>query len=118
MSRILLGRLSSVRRPNTIPTFQRRFFSNVEKYDALVLGAYTDAEKIAFSATQDISSATQKVLLEQLAASSFKKAGDVRTLYNIGGVKQVAVVSLGKKKDTDKGEAQQLASARMAVRKK
>ncbi|KAI7859513.1 cytosol aminopeptidase family, catalytic domain-containing protein [Circinella umbellata] len=114
MSRILLGRLSSVRRTSTIPKFQRRLFSNAEKYDALVLGAYTDAEEIAFSATPDISSATQKVLLEQLAASSFKKAGDVRTLYNVGGVKQVAVVSLGKKEDTDKGEAQQLASARMA----
>ncbi|KAI9484898.1 cytosol aminopeptidase family, catalytic domain-containing protein [Zychaea mexicana] len=113
MSRILLGRLSAARRPATIPTFQRRFFHNAEKYDALVIGAYTNAEEISLSATQSISSGTQKVVLEQLAASAFKKQGDVRTLYNVGGVKQVAVVSLGKKGETT-GEAERLESARMA----
>ncbi|KAI8141786.1 cytosol aminopeptidase family, catalytic domain-containing protein [Fennellomyces sp. T-0311] len=111
MSRILLGRLSTVRRPAT--AVQRRFFSNAEKYDALVLGAYTDGDAITLSATQGISSATQNTVLEQLAASSFKKAGDVRTLYNVGGVKQVAVVSLGKKKESST-QAERLESARTA----
>lgn len=75
-----------------------RFFTNAQQYDGLVLGAYTDGKNgVVLPAAKDISAATQSHLIEQLAASNFKKSGDVRLLYNVGGVKQVAVVSLGPK---------------------
>ncbi|SAM08476.1 hypothetical protein [Absidia glauca] len=75
-----------------------RLFTNAQQYDGLVLGAYTDGKNgVVLPAAKDISAATQSHLMEQLAASNFKKSGDVRLLYNVGGVKQVAVVSLGPK---------------------
>ncbi|KAG0166800.1 bleomycin hydrolase [Apophysomyces sp. BC1034] len=99
MSRILFGRVAAASRTVGIKPHvsQIRLFTNSQQYDALVLGAYTDASSpITLSAAQDISAETRHKVLEQLAASNFKKAGDTRLLYNIGGVKQVAVVSLGK----------------------
>ena len=44
--------------------------------------------------------------------SNFKKAGDVRTLYNVGGMKQVAIVSLGEQSVAQKDEQE---AARRAV---
>ena len=115
MTRLLLGRLAArqaVGRRFVTASIPRRLFTNASNYDALVLGSYTDAEQITFSATRDITSNTRQTLVEQLAASGFKKEGDVRVLYNVGGVKQVAVVSLGKQ---GKDEATQLEQARKAV---
>lgn len=116
MTRLLLGRLAARHtvyrlRTSTTP-IPRRLFTNASNYDAIVLGSYTDAEQISFSASRDITSSTRQTLVEQLAASGFKKEGDVRVLYNVGGVKQVAVVSLGKQA---KDEASQLEQARKAV---
>lgn len=116
MTRLLLGRLAARHALGhhhvRITPVPRRLFTNASNYDALVLGSYTDAEQITFSASRDITSSTRQTLVEQLAASGFKKEGDVRVLYNVGGVKQVAVVSLGKQ---GKDEATQLEQARKAV---
>nr|AME15516.1 leucyl aminopeptidase [Actinomucor elegans] len=75
----------------------KRLFTNTQGYDALVLGAYTGTENgsIRLTAQKDISQKTRQLIEDQLQLSNFKKAGDVRTLYNVGGIKQVAVVSLG-----------------------
>jgi hypothetical protein len=54
------------------------------------------------------------LIQSQLALSNFKKAGDIRLFYNVGGVKQVAVVALGDKKKTQKHEEQE--SVRLAVK--
>jgi len=89
----------------------RRFFSNKQGFDSLVLGAYT-SDKPALT-TQQVSSKTRDLLQSQLALSKFKKAGDVRLFYNVGGVKQVAVVSLGDKGSKNPHEEQE--SVRMAV---
>lgn len=83
----------------------KRLFTNVQSYDALVLGAYTETNgAVTLTASQDISNNIRQRITEQLKVSNFKKAGDVRTLYNLGGMKQVAIVSLGEeskvKKDT------------------
>ncbi|KAF1796613.1 cytosol aminopeptidase family, catalytic domain-containing protein [Mucor lusitanicus] len=89
----------------------RRFFSNKQGFDSLVLGAYT-SEKPALT-TQQVSSKTRDLLQSQLALGKFKKAGDVRLFYNVGGVKQVAVVSLGDKCSQSPHEEQE--SVRMAT---
>ncbi|KAI7862489.1 hypothetical protein BDF14DRAFT_1854591 [Spinellus fusiger] len=89
-----------------------RHFTNPQQYDALVLNAYTDSQGITLPATHGISTATRTALLESLSASQFKKKGDVRLLYNVGGVKQVAVVGLGKPK-TDLAQTQE--DVRMAT---
>ncbi|KAI8060706.1 cytosol aminopeptidase family, catalytic domain-containing protein [Gongronella butleri] len=92
MTSILTRRL--VARPSSMGV--RRWFSNAHQYEAVVLGAYTNSDgRVVFPSAADISPQTQSALADQLAASHFKKAGDLRMLYNIGGVKQVAVVSLG-----------------------
>ncbi|KAI7902628.1 cytosol aminopeptidase family, catalytic domain-containing protein [Cokeromyces recurvatus] len=91
----------------------KRFFTNTQGYDALVLGAYTSKDGIArLTATQDISQQTKHLIEDQLKLSNFKKAGDVRTLYNVGGIKQVAVVSVGSQTNTrDEKEAARRATA-------
>ncbi|ORY93196.1 cytosol aminopeptidase family, catalytic domain-domain-containing protein [Syncephalastrum racemosum] len=91
-----------------------RHFSNPQKYDGLVLGAYTDHSKVTLAGTRGVSDATQSSLLQQLEVSNFKKAGDVRVLYNLGGVQQVAVVSLGEQPKSP-SEAVQLEAARRAT---
>ncbi|KAI8638931.1 cytosol aminopeptidase family, catalytic domain-containing protein [Parasitella parasitica] len=82
----------------------KRPFSNAQNYDALVLNAYTNKGKVSLAANKDISQKTKQLIEEQLQVSNFKKAGDVRTLYNVGGVKQVAVVSVGKESAVQKDE--------------
>lgn len=90
----------------------RRLFSNAQRYDALVLGAHTDNGAIRLTASKDISGKTLSAIEEQLHASQFKKADQVRTLYNLGGMKQVAIVSLGEKsKMKDPQEAARRATA-------
>ncbi|KAI8140062.1 cytosol aminopeptidase family, catalytic domain-containing protein [Fennellomyces sp. T-0311] len=91
-----------------------RQFTNHHGYDALVLGAYTN--DVALSNTSDhISHSTRNSIVEQLSVSNFTKAGDVRLLYNVGGMKQVAVVSLGKKSEAKTDQATTLETARRAV---
>ncbi|KAF7721337.1 hypothetical protein EC973_004855 [Apophysomyces ossiformis] len=115
MSRILFGQLTATSR--TVGRRSRfsqiRLFTNTQQYDALVLGAYTDGSApIALSASRDISAETRQKVIDQLAVSNFRKAGDVRLLYNVGGIKQVAVVSLGKQAAIGtKGEAEAARSA-------
>lgn len=90
----------------------KRLFTNIQSYDALVLNAYTNEGKVSLAANKDISQKTKNIIEEQLKVSNFKKAGDVRTLYNIGGMKQVAIVSLGKQSAVQKDEQE---AARRAV---
>lgn len=90
----------------------RRLFSNAQRYDALVLGAHTENGNITLTASKDISAKTLSAIEEQLRASQFKKVDQVRTLYNLGGMKQVAIVSLGEKsKVKDTQEAARRATA-------
>lgn len=85
-----------------------RFFSNKQGFDSLVLGAYS--EPSCQLTTQHISNTTKKLLEDQLKSSNFKKANDTRIFYNVGGVNQVAIVSLGKKRQNEQD------SVRMAVK--
>ncbi|KAI9485018.1 cytosol aminopeptidase family, catalytic domain-containing protein [Zychaea mexicana] len=90
-----------------------RHFTNQQNYDAIVLGAYTD--ELALANTSDhISQSTRNSILEQLSASNFSKADDLRMLYNVGGISQVAVVSLGDKK-SNQNQAAVLETARRAA---
>jgi aminopeptidase len=96
-----------------------RLFTNKQGYDSIVLNAFTDAGSLTLPESAYISQATRTSILEQLKLSNFKKAGDVRVLYNIGGVKQVAVVNLGDRKSLTQGdnlEGKRLDAARTAVR--
>jgi aminopeptidase len=98
---------------------QVRLFNNKQGYDSLVLNAFTDTGSLALPESAYISQATRTSILEQLKLSNFKKAGDVRVLYNVGGVKQVAVVNLGDRKSLTQGdnlEGKRLDAARTAVR--
>lgn len=97
---------------NTTYQTSRRFFSNKQGFDSLVLGAYASEKPIL--TTQQVSNKTRDLLQSQLALSKFKKAGDVRLFYNIGGIKQVAVVSLGDKNNNNPHKEQE--SVRMAVK--
>lgn len=110
-SRLIMLVLAKSRFITTTQQAGRRFFSNKQGFDSLVLGAYT-SEKPALT-TQQVSSKTRDLLQSQLALGKFKKAGDVRLFYNVGGVKQVAVVSLGDKCSQSPHEEQE--SVRMAV---
>ncbi|KAI8382391.1 cytosol aminopeptidase family, catalytic domain-containing protein [Blakeslea trispora] len=105
--------VSSVRRQaqNTRTSAGKRSFHNTQGYDSIVLGAY-NGDTIRLTANKHISHNTKQLIEEQLKASHFKKAGDIRTLYNVGGVKQVAIVGLGKEADIkDKQEAARKAAA-------
>ncbi|KAI9258636.1 cytosol aminopeptidase family, catalytic domain-containing protein [Helicostylum pulchrum] len=105
-------RLSSANFTKQTSVIAKRLFSNVQRYDSLILGAYTENGTATLTASRDISKKVHNHIEEQLRASNFKKAGDVRTLYNIGGMKQVAIVSLGKKSDVvDTQEAARRATA-------
>jgi aminopeptidase len=98
---------------------QVRLFTNKQGYDSLVLNAFTDTGSLTLPESAYISQATRTSILEQLKLSNFKKAGDVRVLYNVGGVKQVAVVNLGDRKSLTQGdnlEGKRLDAARTAVR--
>ncbi|CEP07846.1 hypothetical protein [Parasitella parasitica] len=88
-----------------------RFFSNKQGFDSLVLGAYISEKPIL--TTQQVSTKTRDMLQSQLALSQFKKAGDVRLFYNVGGIKQVAIVSLGDKSNKNPHKEQE--SVRMAT---
>lgn len=90
----------------------KRLFTNIQNYDALVLNAFTNKGKISLTANKDISPQVKQVIEEQLNVSNFKKAGDVRTLYNIGGMKQVAIVSIGDQETVEKDKQE---AARRAV---
>lgn len=91
----------------------KRLFTNTQNYDALVLNAFTNKEgQVSLAASKDISQKTKGLIEEQLKVSNFKKAGDVRTLYNVGGMKQVAIVSLGEQSVAQKDEQE---AARRAV---
>lgn len=91
----------------------KRLFTNTKNYDALVLNAYTSkGGQVSLTASKDISQKTKHLIEEQLKVSNFKKAGDVRTLYNVGGMKQVAIVSLGEQSVAQKDEQE---AARRAV---
>ncbi|KAI9362354.1 cytosol aminopeptidase family, catalytic domain-containing protein [Pilaira anomala] len=105
-------RLTSTNIGKQTNTIAKRLFSNVQRYDSLVLGAYTENGTATLTASRDISKKVHNHIEEQLRVSNFKKAGDVRTLYNIGGMKQVAIVSLGKKSEVvDTQEAARRATA-------
>lgn len=104
------------RRPRNIG--QVRLFTNTQGYDAIVLNASSDSGRLSLAESQLISQSTRSAILEQLSVSNFKKAGDVRVLYNVGGVKQVAVVNLGDRKQLNQGdnlEGKRLDAARTAV---
>ncbi|CAO3685501.1 unnamed protein product [Rhizopus microsporus] len=88
-------RQSTFRQPQNL---LKRFFSNKQGFDSLVIGAYTEPCQLT---TPHASSATRQFLEEQLKLTQFKKKHDVRTFYNLGGVSQVAVVSLGKKEEVE-----------------
>jgi aminopeptidase len=93
-------------------------FTNTQGYDAIVLNASSDSGRLSLAESQLISQSTRSAILEQLSVSNFKKAGDVRVLYNVGGVKQVAVVNLGDRKQLNQGdnlEGKRLDAARTAV---
>ena len=93
----------------------KRLFHNAQGYDSIVLGAY-NGDSIRLTASKHVSGDTKQLIEEQLKASHFKKAGDVRTLYNVGGVKQVAIVGLGKEADIkDKQEAARKAVSHSSV---
>ncbi|KAI8368485.1 cytosol aminopeptidase family, catalytic domain-containing protein [Blakeslea trispora] len=84
-------------------TSLRRCFSNKQGFDSLVAGAYSDKEP--FLTNQHVSQETRNLIQNQLASSNFKKLGDTRIFYNIDGISQVAVVSLGEKQqDRTKGQ--------------
>lgn len=89
----------------------KRFFSNIQGFDSLVVGAYTSETPVL--TTQQVSNKTRELIQSQLALSNFKKPGDVRVLYNVGGIKQVAVVSLGDKLKTTHEQQERV---RMAVK--
>lgn len=103
---------TSIGKQSAINNISKRLFSNVQRYDSLVLGAYTENGTATLTASKDISKKVHNLIEEHLRVSNFKKAGDVRTLYNIGGMKQVAIVSLGKKSEVhDTQEAARRATA-------
>lgn len=105
--------LTTVRRlATTTVKRQVRHFSNPQGYDALVLGTYSDLQ---LAATQGISSSTRNQILEQLSASNLTKKDDVRLLYNVGGIKQLAVVSLGEKPTDNTSQDTALETARRSV---
>ena len=106
-------RLTGSTRRLTHVNISKRLFSNTQGYDGLVLGAFTEKNGAAtLTAHKEISQKTHQLLQEQLKASKFDKAGLVRTFYNVGGVKQVAIVSLGEKdKVKDMQEAARKATA-------
>ncbi|KAG2217987.1 hypothetical protein INT45_006241 [Circinella minor] len=93
-----------------------RYFTNPQCYDGIVLGAYTDGElTLANTSTQHIQSSTRNKILEQLKKSNFKKVGDVRLLYGVGDVDQVAVVSLGNKHEATQDHSSIMETARSAA---
>ncbi|KAI9315852.1 cytosol aminopeptidase family, catalytic domain-containing protein [Dichotomocladium elegans] len=92
-----------------------RFISNAQGYDAVVLKAYTDANQISLSAPHVLSADTRRSILDQLTASGFKNEGDLRILYNVGSVKQVAVVSVGKKDTTSDAMEQARKAAAIGI---
>lgn len=94
----------------TAQTNFKRFFSNQQGFDSLVIGAYTETSQLT---TSRVSNETRELIQSQLALSNFKKPGDVRLFYNVGGVKQVAVVALGDKKSQKPHEEKE--SVRLAV---
>ncbi|CAO3667180.1 unnamed protein product [Rhizopus stolonifer] len=77
-----------------------RTFSNKQGFDSLVLGAYS--EPSCQLATKHVTTATRKLIENQLVLTNFKKLNDTRIFYNVGGISQVAVVSLGKKKENER----------------
>lgn len=85
----------------------KRFFSNTKGFDSLVIGAYTEPTQLTCQVSQE----TRQLIQHQLSLTRFKKPGDVRVLYDIGGVKQVAVVSLGEKKENVQEEQESVRSA-------
>lgn len=105
--------LTTVRRlATTTVKRQVRHFSNPQGYDALVLGTYSDLQ---LTATQGISSSTRNQILEQLSVANLTKKDDVRLLYNVGGIKQLAVVSLGEKPTGNTSQDTALETARRSV---
>ncbi|KAI7905868.1 cytosol aminopeptidase family, catalytic domain-containing protein [Cokeromyces recurvatus] len=94
----------------------RRLFSNKQGFDSLVMGVYTTTTDLTspLLTTQQVSNKTRQVIQQQLAGSNFKNAGDIRMLYNVGGIKQLAVVSLGEN-STKKNEYEQQENVRMAT---
>ncbi|KAG0739352.1 hypothetical protein G6F57_011879 [Rhizopus arrhizus] len=77
----------------------KRFFST-NGFDAVVVGASVCNNQPKLQ-TLDISTETQQLVESQLAFSAFKKADDVRVLYDIKGMKQVAVVCVDEAKKND-----------------
>lgn len=86
----------------------KRFFST-NGFDAVVVGASVRNNQPKLH-TLDISTETQQLVESQLALSAFKKADDVRVLYDIKGMKQVAVVCVNEEKKND------METARRAVK--
>ncbi|KAJ8653173.1 hypothetical protein O0I10_011222 [Lichtheimia ornata] len=111
---LLLRRASlpTARRVAATATRQVRFFTNPHGYDALVLGAYNN---LNLTATQGISDSTRNQILEQLSSSNLTKKDDVRLLYNVGGIKQLAVVSLGEKPESNMSQDVALETARRST---
>lgn len=88
-----------------------RLFSTAKRFDAVIVGASVQNKKPTIE-TLDISQETRQLIEHQLSASNFKKKDDVRVLYDIKGLKQVAIVGIEQEK---KNEPE---TARRAVRKK
>ncbi|KAI7893329.1 cytosol aminopeptidase family, catalytic domain-containing protein [Mucor mucedo] len=100
-----------LKRTTTLPTRGRRFFSNTKGFDSLVIGAYTEPTQL----TTHVSHETRNLIQNQLALSRFKKQGDVRVFYDMGGVKQLAVVSLGEKKHQSKTKERESVRSATAI---
>ncbi|KAI9249298.1 cytosol aminopeptidase family, catalytic domain-containing protein [Sporodiniella umbellata] len=78
-------------------TFTKRYFST-RGFDAVIVGSSV-RDNQAKSTMLDLAAEAQQTVESQLKASGFKKADDVRVLYNVQGINQVAVVGIDEKKE-------------------
>ncbi|KAI8987627.1 cytosol aminopeptidase family, catalytic domain-containing protein [Mycotypha africana] len=95
----------------------KRLFSNINNYDSLILNAYTpkNGKPSLIASSKDISNNTRQAIEEQLGISNFKKLGDVRTIYNVGGVSRVTIVSVGEEQPKTLAEEQEAARKATAL---
>ncbi|KAG1180649.1 hypothetical protein G6F70_002468 [Rhizopus microsporus] len=77
-----------------------RLFSTAKRFDAVIVGASVQNKKPTIE-TLDISQETRQLIEHQLLASNFKKKDDVRVLYDIKGLKQVAIVGIEQEKKNE-----------------
>ena len=92
-----------------------RCFSGSHNCDAVfLLGAYTDAGHVALSASDGISAATRNQILDQLAVSNFKKAGDIQMPLQHWR-RETGGCRVSRQKACRAAEPRDVESARMAV---